>query len=756
MKPSRAIPVATAAALSAVAASFAPAATLYWDTNGAVAGAATSGTANGAWLGNFWSTASDGTATPGAYASGSDVHFSADTDTTRAAVTLSTADVTAGSITFEEGSTTVSGTKNLTVGFDGITVASGASAVISTGLNLNTGGTTYVTLSAASNKSATLTLAANGTTSYASPLVIRGTKLGQGTGNGYTNVLFSKPTMVGSGPVASPTVGVMSHVFGDTTPTGFGSGIVTYDSAIGARLLNGNEYLTNVVTAGNNVMINGAANSSGTVTLNSLQFTGSNPSISGSGTISTNTADVFVAAGTNASMAQTLGSGIVSAMVNGQLTVGGVSAATSGLNKFGSGTFTSLGTIDGGVNVNEGTVIAGGGTQHKIKFVTINNGTFKLGASNLTTTTAAVTIGGSTNPGTFELAAGVMDQVASVAFGAAGGTLKMTLGNTGGARLSAGDVNLNGGTVVFTDTPDGSVGKYTLLKSAAANALAGSIGGTAPAAYRLVTVGGSGGELDLIHRPTIGTITATPADSTIITGGSTAISGTVGNVAPINSDSLNFGISGSPEVTNSVTGTAVAQANGGFDGLAYAPTDLGLQTTTLTVTDPNATNSGQTATASVNVLGHSQAAFTSVAGATAHADGDTLTLDFGDVGQGSDRSATFNLTNVIAAAWQAGLDLDSITPANVNSNHFTLGGADGFANLPFGDSWGYLLSLDTSTLGSYASSYTFNVSDQDLPGATSRTLTLNVLGNVVAAPEPGSLGILALAGAALMTRRRQK
>jgi len=502
------------------------------------------------------------------------------------------------------------------------------------------------------------------------------------------------------------------------------------------------------------VMINGAASSTGTVALNSLQFTGSNPSISGSGTISTNTADVFVAAGTNASMAQTLGSGIVTAIVNGQLTVGGVSATTSGLNKFGSGTFTSTGTFDGGVNVNEGTVIANGGTQQKISFVTINNGAFKLGASNLTTTTAALTIGGSTNSGTFELADGVVDQVGSVAFGTAGGTLKLTLGKTAGARLSAGNVNLSGGTVVFADTPDGTVGKYTLLKSGAANSLTGSIGGTAPAAYRLVTTSGTGGEVDLIHRATIGTIIATPADATIITGGSTTIGGTVGNIAPVNSDALNFTVTGSPNVPGTTSGTAAAQANGSFSGLTFAPTALGQQTTTLTVADPNATNSGQTATASVNVLGHSDAAFTNIAGATAHASGNTLTLDFGNVSQGSDRSASFNLTNAIAAAWQAGLDLDSIVAAVGNSARVTLGGADTFANLPRADSWGYLLSLDTSTLGSYASSYTFNVSDQNLPGATSSTLTLNVLGNVVAAPEPGSLAVLALAGVVMLARRR--
>ncbi|MBN8418306.1 MAG: autotransporter-associated beta strand repeat-containing protein [Verrucomicrobia bacterium] len=86
---------------SLIAARHAPAATLYWDTNGA---AVYSGNAGGVWgVDSFWSTDALGLSSTGAYAAGSDVVFAAGIDGTGSyTVTLSPSQ-SASSLNFQEG-----------------------------------------------------------------------------------------------------------------------------------------------------------------------------------------------------------------------------------------------------------------------------------------------------------------------------------------------------------------------------------------------------------------------------------------------------------------------------------------------------------------------------------------------------------------------------------------------------------------------------------------------------------------------------
>lgn len=82
-----------------------PAATLYWDTNGATV---YSGNAGGAWgVDSFWSTDARGLSSTGAYANGSDVVFAAGIDGTGTyTLTLSPAQ-SASSLNFQEGHVTL-------------------------------------------------------------------------------------------------------------------------------------------------------------------------------------------------------------------------------------------------------------------------------------------------------------------------------------------------------------------------------------------------------------------------------------------------------------------------------------------------------------------------------------------------------------------------------------------------------------------------------------------------------------------------
>lgn len=157
-----------------------------------------------------------------------------------------------------------------------------------------------------------------------------------------------------------------------------------------------------------------------------------------------------------------------------------------------------------------------------------------------------------------------------------------------------------------------------------------------------------------------------------------------------------------------------------------------------------------TATISISgrVLDHSNASFDGAL------DDNEITVDFGTVIQGSAAQVTRTIYNLVAtAAFTAGLDLDSISetdPSGVFSTDLTT-----FSNLAAGGSNNFLLTLDTSNVGSYSGSYLLNLSDQNLPGATGgQTLTVNLLGQVTPIPEPASVAGLLAAGLLLLRRRR--
>jgi hypothetical protein len=195
---------------------------------------------------------------------------------------------------------------------------------------------------------------------------------------------------------------------------------------------------------------------------------------------------------------------------------------------------------------------------------------------------------------------------------------------------------------------------------------------------------------------------------------------------------------GGPQVVTLTIDTSAAGARGGNVTV----------TSNASSTNGNVGQSTYNQAVSVNVLDHSNASFESPA------DDDEITVDFGTVVQGSSQSTSRTIFNLVAtAAFTAGLDLDSLLetdPDGVFSTDLAT-----FTNLSAGGSQVFLLSLDTATLGTFSGSYTLAFSDQDLPGATGgQSLTINLLGNVVAVPEPASVGLL-LGAALLLTRRRR-
>ena len=118
------------------------AAPLYWDTNGATAGSADLASGTNIWGTDAnWTSDSTGSSATGAYVAGSDVVIAAGTNATGANTVRIAGPQVANSITFEEGTVTVSAvtalsTDTLTIGAGGITLANGLQGQVTLGGSL--------------------------------------------------------------------------------------------------------------------------------------------------------------------------------------------------------------------------------------------------------------------------------------------------------------------------------------------------------------------------------------------------------------------------------------------------------------------------------------------------------------------------------------------------------------------------------------------------------------------------------------------
>jgi endonuclease I len=132
----------------------------------------------------------------------------------------------------------------------------------------------------------------------------------------------------------------------------------------------------------------------------------------------------------------------------------------------------------------------------------------------------------------------------------------------------------------------------------------------------------------------------------------------------------------------------------------------------------------------LDVLDHSAASFSGSSQVT------SLMYDFGNVTMGSaDPTFNFDLFNLESTAgYTAALDFDSLmTTGNTGVLSADLAAAAGTLSLDGGTSQGFTVTFDTATPGSFSATYTLMVSDEDLPGALSNSLTLSVQGFIVSA-----------------------
>jgi len=222
-----------------------------------------------------------------------------------------------------------------------------------------------------------------------------------------------------------------------------------------------------------------------------------------------------------------------------------------------------------------------------------------------------------------------------------------------------------------------------------------------------------------------------------IIGASASQDFTVRNSAPvavvIGADELDYSYSTSGDLTGSGSDTDDALGGGNLHAVNLDTTSAGGKSGSVMFSSSSqqATVEDDQVDVTFNVLDHANASFSS------GVDQDTLTIDFGTVAVGGVLTQGFDLFNLEAmAAFTADLDLDSVLGAGDTA---TLGSnLAAFAGLEAGLSSSFLASFDTASAGSFSASYTLNLSDEDLLGATSQSLTLNLLG-IVGGSIPGDL-----------------
>jgi autotransporter-associated beta strand protein len=537
------------------------------------------------------------------------------------------------------------------------------------------------------------------------------------------------------------------------------TGDAAADLIVSARLINSASTLaaTNLAKAGLGTMLLSGSNG----------YTGSTAIDSGTLAFSTvnalrNTSGVSVAGGAalrysgaaatlDRNISVTSGTGSLVNEGSGPLTLSGTLTKDGTVLRLTGGSFNVTGRIVG-ASANSDLLVDGTSTVTLSTTNSYNGPTFVNQASNLIVgvnnaipSNSVVTLGDATTTGTLTLGSN-SNAIGGLAFGAGGGTLRLTASGTGAtAQLTAagGTMNLAGGTLDLAGSGT-SAGYYRLLSAQSVTNSFASITGTS-AAYQVLTTSTS---VDYQQRAVLGAVTVSSPTAAIITGGSAAFTYSVANNALLGGASLAVTGTGLSNVIGTSSGSAAAAGStGSLSGLVFNGTTIGSnQQGTFTVDAPAAYGStSTTGTVSVTVLDHALPGFVGSGIADPYAQ-TVLSLDFGSVDEAAGvQSLTYSLTNLASLAYGAGLT------AGLDLTGFTASG-DGFASglstfnnlIAGGTSSLFTATFTPSAQGTFSKTFTLSFSDNSgLSGAAARRdLTINA--QVVVVPEPGAMSLAAI------------
>jgi hypothetical protein len=207
------------------------------------------------------------------------------------------------------------------------------------------------------------------------------------------------------------------------------------------------------------------------------------------------------------------------------------------------------------------------------------------------------------------------------------------------------------------------------------------------------------------------------------------VSVTVTNTAPvavsIGADGLDYSVASSGSLSGTGSGNGLLALTAGNTHTltlnAGLPGTMASGTVDVSSTSQEVANGTFSQQVSTQVLDH------------AHPDLSVATIDFGIHGRTlGGASASFQIGNLIGSGPTAGLDLDSIG-ANGDTTALTTTAAT-FTSLAAGSNRNFTANIHDTSNGTFNATYTFNFSDQDLPGATSLESKTLILTGIIATP----------------------
>ena len=439
------------------------------------------------------------------------------------------------------------------------------------------------------------------------------------------------------------------------------------------------------------------------------------------------------------------GTATVSNSGGGLLTLSGGVEVNGATMRFAGGQFDATGLMSGtnglGVVVDGASLTISNTSTYAGPTAVRNGGTLVLGTSAAIPSASAVSIDAAT------LTVGSRSNTIASLTTAGNATLGFAINGGSSGSLSMTNLSLGGGsnTLAITMTSP-TAGIYNLLTYSGNKT--GSVTATGlDSNYTLLQGAASNGAIAVQRRAEFGTVSASPAAATIITGGSTAISYTAANITPAGGAALSFASANGSNVSGASSGSALASSTSStISSLFFTGTAIGAsQTGSFMLADAAAIGSG-TGSVSVTVLDHatSSLAATLLTGTTISLGTYNYATGQWEVGSGTGLFSIFNLASSAGSSLTADLSLVGVS-----------GGATGYStnlgtytNIAGGDTRQYSITFDPTglTLASGTQSATFQLSMEDQTGLSGAlaTNTLSVTANVVVVPEPGALALAGL------------